>query len=225
MSRTARAGLLLLPLGPLCVALLRYLLPYRTTDDSLAMVRAVAAHPTRESVALWLGLVAVLTLIPGLVSVFAALPASRVKYAAIGLCVPGYLCLGALLGEDQILWAGAHNHTSPRVTAALLDALHPSVGIATAIFVVGHIVGTVLLGVALLRTRRFPAWAALGGHCVPAVALRGRDRAGQPRPRHVRLGPHRGRAGRRGGGAAGALPAGRPGESVTAVASAAVAAS
>ena len=139
MSRTARAGLLLLPLGPLCVALLRYLLPYRTTDGGLAMARAVAAHPTRESIALWLGLIAVLTLIPGLVSVFAALPASRLKYAAIGLCVPGYLCLGALLGEDQILWAAAHNHTPPRTTSALLDALHPSVGIATAIFVVGHI--------------------------------------------------------------------------------------
>ncbi len=43
----------------------------------------------------------------------------------------------------------------------MLDAAHPIVGIATGIFVVGHVVGTVLLGVAMLRSHCVPAWAAV----------------------------------------------------------------
>ena len=35
------------------------------------------------------------------------------------------------------------------------------VGIATALFVVGHVLGTVLLGLAMLRSGCVPAWAAV----------------------------------------------------------------
>ncbi len=43
--------------------------------------------------------------------------------------------------------------------AALFSAAHPTIGVATGIFVVGHVVGTVLLGIALVRSGRIPAWA------------------------------------------------------------------
>lgn len=50
---------------------------------------------------LWLGLVGVLTLVPGLIAAAAILPPSRVKALAMGLALPGYLCLGVLLAQDH----------------------------------------------------------------------------------------------------------------------------
>ena len=52
---------------------------------------------------------------------------------------------------------------SPAATGRLLDSIGaiPAIGLATDLFVVGHILGLVLLGVALWRGRVLPAWAAL----------------------------------------------------------------
>lgn len=48
-------------------------------------------------------------------------------------------------------------------TTQILDqmAAHPSAAIALMLFVIGHILGTVLLGIALWKGRIVPAWAAL----------------------------------------------------------------
>ncbi len=168
-----RATLILLPVGPFCVAALRYLLPYYTADNSLATVQAVDAHPARESAVVWLGLVALITLVPGVIAAAGVLPASRLKTWALALSIPGYLCLGVLLGEDYLLWSGVDSHTDPHQVAHLIDAAHPSVAVGTAIFVVGHVVGTVLLGVALLRSRRVPtaaAWAVVVSQPIHFVA-------------------------------------------------------
>ena len=155
-----RAALLLLPIGPFCIAALRYLLPYYTADNNVAIVQAVNDHPGRESAVLWLGLVGVLTLVPGLIAAAAILPPSRLKAWAMGLAVPGYLCLGVLLAQDSLLWSGAHSGTDPKQVALLLDSLHPSMNVGLGVFVVGHVLGTVLFGIALLRSGRVPAWAA-----------------------------------------------------------------
>lgn len=155
-----RAALLLLPIGPFCIAALRYLLPYYTADNNVAIVQAVNDHPGRESAVLWLGLVGVLTLVPGLIAAAAILPPSRLKAWAMGLAVPGYLCLGVLLAQDSLLWSGAHSGADPQQVALLLDSIHPSMNVGLGVFVVGHVLGTVLFGIALLRSGRVPAWAA-----------------------------------------------------------------
>ncbi|MDQ3663291.1 MAG: hypothetical protein M3353_01335, partial [Actinomycetota bacterium] len=41
-----------------------------------------------------------------------------------------------------------------------LDGAHPTIDIQIVIFVLGHVIGTVLLGLALLRSGRIPGWAA-----------------------------------------------------------------
>jgi hypothetical protein len=162
MSR--RFALLLLPLGPLCVAFLRFLLPYYSAPDNLASARAVLAHPGREGVVLWLALAAILTLVPGVVLSAELLPDTRLRSIALSLVVAGYLCLPALVTSDVILWTGAHLRMDPHQTARILDGLHPSMGVALAIFIVGHVLGTVLLGVAFLRSGRIPplvSWAMI----------------------------------------------------------------
>ncbi len=153
---------LLAVIGPMCVAGLRFLLPYYTAADSTASARAVVAHPGQESAVLWLGLVATLTLVPGLYAVRSTLPSGRLRAWAFSLTLVGYLSLPILLSGDMVLWVGAKQGLEPATTGQLLDGLHPAYGVGLGIFVVGHVLGTVLLGVLCLRSRILPAavgWA------------------------------------------------------------------
>ena len=111
---------------------------------------------------LWLGLVATLTLVPGLYAVRSNLPAGRLRAWAFGLTLVGYLSLPILLGGDMVLWTGAKLGLEPATTGRLVDGLHPAYGVGLSIFVVAHVLGTVLLGVLCLRSRVLPpavGWA------------------------------------------------------------------
>lgn len=59
---------LLMPIGPAAIALLRFVLPYYTASTSGAMATSAAAHQSRQSAVLWLGYVAALTLVPGVLA-------------------------------------------------------------------------------------------------------------------------------------------------------------
>ena len=163
VSTAATWGLaLMLPVGPAAVAVLRFILPYYTEGSSSGVVAAVERQPAQESAVLWLGFIAVLTLVPGVygAALLCRSAAPRLTAWAVGLSVPGYLCLGVFLATDHLLWSASRAGLSPGESAALYDAAHPTIGISVGIFVVGHVIGTVLLGVALLRSGRIPAWAA-----------------------------------------------------------------
>ena len=151
----------LLPLGPAAIALLRLVLPYYTADDTVATLAAVEAHPGRQSAVIWLAYLGVLTLVPGL---FAAAricrdAAPRMTTWALALSVPGYLSLGIFVGYDQLLWSVAETELSTPDALAVLDAAHPAVDVSLGVFILGHVIGTVLLGLALLRSGRVPAWS------------------------------------------------------------------
>ena len=152
---------LLLPIGPAAIAVLRLLLPYYTESDSAGMVAAVDAHPGRQSAVLWLAYIGILTLVPGL---FAAArvcrdASPRLTTWALALSVPGYLSLGMLVGADHLLWSASDAGLSRADAVAVVDAGHPSIDVAIGVFVLGHVIGTALLGLALLRSGRIPAWA------------------------------------------------------------------
>ena len=159
---TVWAVALLLPVGPAAIAFLRLLLPYYTASDSADMVADVAAHPGQQSAVLWLAYVGILTLVPGLFAAATVCRAAapRLTAWALALSVPGYLSLGMLVGSDHLLWSTHEAGLSAADSAAVVSSVHPSADVAIGVFVVGHVVGTVLLGLALLRSRRIPAWAA-----------------------------------------------------------------
>jgi hypothetical protein len=153
---------LVLPVGPAAVALLRLVLPYDTVDDPTTIAAKVIARPGAQSLVISLGLVATLTLVPAVLWIagLTRRRAPRLTVAAVLLLVPAYLVLGWIVASDLLLWAGARNGLDTATLAALYERAHPAAVTADLIFVVGHVVGTVLLGLAMWRSRTVPRWAA-----------------------------------------------------------------
>jgi hypothetical protein len=158
-----RVAAVLMPIGPACVAVLRFLIPPEPVGES------VAAHPGAQRVVLWLGLGAVLTLLPGALAAIRLLRRVTPRLATwtAALLVPGYLGMTALLATDAVAMAGTDLGLPPSSVDALTTAVGglPTATVLVIVFVVGHIVGTLLLGIAALRARLVPP--------VVAVALAG----------------------------------------------------
>jgi hypothetical protein len=163
-GRTTRwVAAVLLPIGPAAVAVLRFVLPYDTVDDSTTIATKVIAHPGAESLVIWLGFVAALTLVPAVLWVagLTRRSAPRLTVAATLLLVPAYLMLSWVVASDLLLWYGARNGVDATTLAALYGHTHPAAAAADVIFVAGHVIGTVLLGLAMWRVRSIPRWAAV----------------------------------------------------------------
>lgn len=170
---------LILPIGPAAVALLRYFLPYDTVDDSATITSKVMADPGRTSLMLWLGFIAMLTLVPGAYFV-SRLIHSRAPWltsVSLLLVVPGYLVLPWMASGDAFAWSAGQAGLDPASIAKAAELPHGSVSLAAAVFVVGHVLGTILLGSALWRSRMVPRWAAVATaisqpiHVIAAIVL------------------------------------------------------
>jgi hypothetical protein len=153
----------LLPVGPAAVAVIRFILPYFTVDEPADMAAGVAANLGSQSLVLWLGLIAAITLPLAVIWIgrLTYRKAPRLTVAALVLAVPGYLALGVILASDVMLYAGVNNGLDPQTVGGLVVGSHPTMAVAEIVFVLGHLVGTVLLGAALWRTRAVPVWAAV----------------------------------------------------------------
>jgi hypothetical protein len=164
--RLRRAALaLLIPIGPLAVAIVSAILPYFNTDNSATVLAKVAAHQGAEGAVLWLSLIAVATLVPGTIAI--GLPAARrcpgLGTTALVVSLVGFAGLPAVVGIDQVAMSAARAGTDSTVAAHLLDALtqQPTIAIGTLMFVAGHVIGLLLLGIALWRASIVPGWAGL----------------------------------------------------------------
>jgi hypothetical protein len=153
------AAAVLMPVGPVAVGVLRFSVPTDPVGES------VAAHPGAQRVVLWCGLTAVLTLLPGVLAAVRLLRRYTPRLAtwAGALLVPGYPGLTALLAGDAVAAAGTDVGLAPAQVTALVDRVGglPTMTVLTIVFVVGHIMGTLLLGIAVLRTRLAPAPVAV----------------------------------------------------------------
>ncbi|MBN9109250.1 MAG: hypothetical protein J0I34_10735 [Pseudonocardia sp.] len=169
----ATAAVPLAAAGPLAVAVLRGVLPYSTTDDTATMLARSATSPGAASAVVWLGAVAILTMPLGVLVAGRTAIGNRATLGLVAAVVAwlGFGSIAVLTGVDQVL------AVAPNGSVALVDAIgaQPAVAAATALFVVGHILGGVLLGIAVWGA--VPKWAAvaLAGsqplHLVAAVVL------------------------------------------------------
>ncbi|MFL6173725.1 MAG: hypothetical protein ACJ716_12615 [Marmoricola sp.] len=153
----------LLPVGAAAVAVLRYVMPYETTDSAKEIAREVAAHQGTQSAVVWLGFVASLTMVPAVLvaTKLARREAPRLAAFAATLMIAGYLSLAWLCASDAAVLFTVRHGMSVADSADAYESLHPVMIVAGAIFVVGHVVGTVLLGTAFLRGSTIPRWAAI----------------------------------------------------------------
>jgi hypothetical protein len=148
--------------GPLFVAALRLVLPYYSAPDGVGSATDVAAELGTQSLVLWLGLGALLTLVPGLYAVWPLMPQGRLRDVGFTLAVIGYLCMSGLFVTDHLLWVGVDQGLSAETTGRLVEGLHTSALVQLVLFVPTHIIGIVLIGTLALRARVIPAAAAWG---------------------------------------------------------------
>jgi hypothetical protein len=142
---------LLMPIGPAAVAILRCTIPDDGLDTPATIVSKVAASPAPQSAVLWLGLVALFTIVPG---AFAVLKLVRprapwLSLTAAALLIPGYLGLfGTGAGADLYVYVGTRAGIDRGLLADLLQLAtgHPTVAIAGFVFVAGHILGSIAWG-------------------------------------------------------------------------------
>lgn len=158
------AAPILMPLAPALVLVSGLVGVDDGTLTESELTAAVYAAPGQQSLSVWFGFLAAL-LLP-IAAIWAGRPtyprAPRLTTLAEVLLVPGYLCLSWLVaGSDAIMWYGATNGLDPDLVTDMAWGVHPAFSVALGIFVVGHTLGTVLLGVAAIRSRAIPLWAGV----------------------------------------------------------------
>jgi hypothetical protein len=144
------------PLGDLIWSLVSPAAEAAPAKDSVA---AIAAHPAAAHAATWLDL-AIILLIPAAAFAGRALQASIRPLAGIGTAL---LFLGSLLftyslGNDVVLLAASQTGSAATAQAYADSGV---VALTTVLAIAFQFVGVVLLGIAAIRSRLIPLWAAI----------------------------------------------------------------
>ena len=132
-------------------------------ESGAAALALVAEHPGALQLAVLAGLLGCLLFVP---AVSAAMRLARGSWPAFiggSLMVGGYICYFGVLLSNMMIIAMAERGGPLGDYAAVIDASESN-GSTTwvfLLFVVGNLLGTLLLAVGLLRTRAIPVWAAL----------------------------------------------------------------
>ena len=171
-ARDARTvwRILLAIAGPplaLYVAIARFLLPYDMSDTPEMIFDKLVAHPGFSMISMWIGAILAATCIAGVVAVGWVGRRRAPILSTIGLilAVVGFTCLavGNTFGELSTALVASHPEFD-RATAYALAAgleLGPVSSLTGTLFVFGHLIGTIMLGLALWRARMVPSWAAI----------------------------------------------------------------
>jgi hypothetical protein len=141
-----------------------------TTDGGLddttprGALLIAAAHPLADKWFTFAAMVGCLLLVP---AVLGAMGLVRIKAARVGLIggvlmIVGYICYFAMLFQGYATIALAQHGGASADSIAVQDLMmNQGFFIAVALtFVVGNLIGTFLLGLALFRARVVPRWAA-----------------------------------------------------------------
>jgi hypothetical protein len=142
-----------------------------TTDNGLddttprGALLISAAHPLADKWFTFAAMVGCLLLVP---AVLGAMGLVRVKAARVGLAggvlmITGYICYFAMLFQGYATIALAQHGGASADNVAVQDlTMNQGFFIAVALtFVVGNLIGTLMLGLALFHARVVPRWAAL----------------------------------------------------------------
>lgn len=182
LRRTWRLLLaVLLPIGPLGVLVTRAVMPYWTNQDVDTMVANIAASPGRAEATVWaFGLTFPALLIgPLVIGYLARRGAPRLATWGAVLTFLGYVMAGSLGSTDLLIHVMAQDEydAGTIVDVANLTMAHPLAGIGIGVFIVGHILGMILLGIAVAKARAVAVWVGIAlavsqpFHLISAVIL------------------------------------------------------
>lgn len=163
--RTARLlAAITATLGPLMFAAAGLVAPYDTDASSKEIARDIAAHTGAAELSVWLWTVGTVLFLPGLVGValLAVARSARLGLWGAVLFGTGLTAVNATPNLDIVALGGFEKGVSQDSLVRVADGVNELAVVNGPIlyFVAAHVVGAVLLGVALLRGRTVPAWAA-----------------------------------------------------------------
>lgn len=121
------------------------------------------AHPMLFRVGITAGMIGCILLVPAVLGLFRLAPASRAVLIGGSLMIAGYICYFAVLQSSFMVLAMAGLGGDPTRFAAAIDASQadPWPAWVFLLFVVGNLIGTLVLAIGLLRSRAVPPWAAM----------------------------------------------------------------
>jgi hypothetical protein len=176
MSRWQRAGAIVcLVAGPVG-QLAQYLVsPVKEGDSAASQVAAAAAHPSAMRAGTTLD-VLLLLLIPAVLYVgwVAGGTRSRLALAGTALSFVSVLGAGYLLAQDVVIRAAA-GQPDHSAAVSLVSGFQDSgvINGITVVYLAGHVIGFILLGIALIRSRAVPVWAGAALCLSPVAELLG----------------------------------------------------
>lgn len=151
-------------LGPLLFAAAGLVAPYDTDATSKEIARDIATHQGATELSVWLWTVGTVLFLPGLVGValLAVARSARLGLWGAVLFGTGLVAINATPNLDMVALGGFGKGVSQDSLVRVADGVNELAVVNAPIlyFVAAHVVGAVLLGVALLRGRVIPAWAA-----------------------------------------------------------------
>lgn len=132
-------------------------------------------HPSLVRVGLTAGMIGCILLIPAIGGLFRLAPGSRTVLIGGSLMTAGYVCYFGVLHADFRTLAMAEHGGDPALFVSVIDAgqADPTTVWVFLLFVLGNLVGTTVVGIGLLLSRRVPRSAAIAILCWPPLHVIG----------------------------------------------------
>lgn len=161
-----RVGVALaLPIGPLLVTLARAIMPYWTSQDDATIAANIAAHPKTMELMIWLGVPLLPFMLITVLGLGYIARRGAPVLAAIGT-IPAffaYAMWNTAGTSDYLGWVmSRHGYSVDQMV--ILSRQLGDTAMATVVglfWVVVHILGMVVVAIALLRARMLPLWATI----------------------------------------------------------------
>jgi hypothetical protein len=164
--RTLRriAAAISIVLAPLAVGVVRATVPLTSSSGGKGAIAAMAANPAMSRVELTAGVIATFFLPFAIVGLTRLVVRRAPVLAVLGgsLALVGWAMVPSLVTSDAITYEMARSGANSAQLAALWDQLNGNFAVSMlfTFFIVGHELGTLLLGIGLARARVVPVWAA-----------------------------------------------------------------
>lgn len=151
--------------GPASILLMRAIMPYWTSDDAATLVAKSLENPETMNLILWLGLLATPVLLGGVLGAAYVARRGAPVLAAVGavLCFVGWSQGGATVNADYLVTQLGKSGFAPAEIVTIGDALQTgAIAIASGlIWLAGHIVGMIIIAIALGRAGIVKWWVAI----------------------------------------------------------------